>query len=619
MVFVVTGGCGFIGLNFVKHLVTQCPEQRVVVVDKLIYCSCSRPQDEVPEAQFVRMDICDTERLSKLFDDIGKIDTVFHFAAQTHVDESYKSSVKFSRDNCLGTHSLLEALRGRSITKLVHISTDEVYGEVDEGDSSTETSAFVPTNPYAATKVGAEFIVQSYYRSFQIPCSIVRMNNVYGPGQFPDKLIPKFMRNLLEGKLCPIQGSGTARRNFLYVGDSCRAIWSVAQEGATDCTVYNVGCNDEYSVYDIATKLVEMVCPGTETEQWVTHVADRVYNDKRYHVDCSRLKALGWKPEMPFDEGLNITLDWYKDHAQFWLGTTRRLLMWGARGFVGKQLKDAVLDASTDNDDGVEIIEASSRADDAEGVAAELDSLNPHGVIVCVGRIRTESFNSTGCLESCEMLPTNLQDNLLAPVTVCQLANDRKIHVSYVGTGCIFDTPDNLVNLRPYTETDPPNFSGSAYSAVKNVADRIINRFPNVLTFRIRMPISSEKHRGDFLRKISQYDNIRSVPNSVTVLDNLAPLMAELILAEKKGIYHVVNRGTIDHKTMLEIRDPGDAKQKNYITASELESLNKDSRGSGKTCNCFLESSKLEREFPGRVLNSKQAVAAVCAKLQTSV
>jgi UDP-glucose 4,6-dehydratase len=297
-------------------LCRKYPQYKVVVYDRLDYCSCLENLDEIkdlPNYKFVKGDITTADLVSYVLRE-EKIDTILHFAAQTHVDNSFGNSLTFTHSNVYGTHVLLESAKGcDTIKRFVHVSTDEVYGEGEDFDTDPmlENHVLEPTNPYAATKAGAEFLVKSYFRSFKLPCLITRGNNVYGPHQFPEKLVPKFTNQLMKGKQLTIHGDGTNTRNFLYVTDVANAFDVILHKG-TPGHVYNIGGQNEVPNIEVARDLLKIFGFDKEEEKWITRVPDRTFNDLRYTIDSSKLHQLGWKEEMSWEEGLKITVDWYK-------------------------------------------------------------------------------------------------------------------------------------------------------------------------------------------------------------------------------------------------------------------------------------------------------------------
>jgi len=286
------------------------------VYDKLDYCSCLENLDEIkelPNYTFVKGDIASSDLVTHIFKE-RKIDTVMHFAAQTHVDNSFGNSFAFTQANIYGTHVLLECAKNcETMKRFIHVSTDEVYGEGETFDAKPmdEEHILEPTNPYAATKAGAEFLVKSYHRSFKLPCIITRGNNVYGPHQFPEKLIPKFTNQILRGNPVTIHGDGSNTRNFLYVEDVARAFECILHKGE-EGLIYNIGGNNELPNIDVAKGLIRILGKEKEMDDFITYVPDRKFNDLRYTINSSKLHELGWKEEMSWEEGLQKTVDWYK-------------------------------------------------------------------------------------------------------------------------------------------------------------------------------------------------------------------------------------------------------------------------------------------------------------------
>jgi len=319
MSILITGGCGFIGSNYINNLLKSEKFNNITIdyvinIDKLDYCSNKKNINNSNSNKyiFVEGSICDKELLQCLFDKYN-IEYVVHFAAQTHVDNSFDNSINYTIDNILGTHQLIECCRlYGNIKKFIHISTDEVYGEISiNSEDSTEISLLNPTNPYAATKAGAEFIVRSYYYSYNMPILIIRCNNVYGANQYPEKIIPKFISLLRKNKKMTIHGSGLTRRNFIYVDDVVNAINIIAIKGEVN-NVYNIGSSDEYNVIEIATILLNHM-KGAEVniEDWIEYIKDRNFNDFRYAINTDKLNNLGWEKTINFKDGIKKTVEWY--------------------------------------------------------------------------------------------------------------------------------------------------------------------------------------------------------------------------------------------------------------------------------------------------------------------
>jgi len=335
----VTGGLGFIGSNFIDHVLEHHSEITAILnIDRCDYCArvhnvshCSDPR-----YAYVQADITNMSKMKRLFREFNP-DVVVHFAAQSHVDTSFENAEQYINDNIIGTYTILECVKdlrtSREATclsscdtnfpltaerseygcRLVHISTDEVYGEVDlDETSNSETSVLNPTNPYSATKAGAELLVKAYGHSFGIPYVITRGNNVFGPKQYPEKVIPAFIDAMMKGEPCKIHGEGRSRRNFIYVDDVSRAVMAVLHHGKNG-TVYNIGTRNEYSVLEMFDILRRLVNPDATK----INVNDRPHNDKRYAVDSTALYEIGWLEQVSFDDAIQKTVQWYKENA-FW-------------------------------------------------------------------------------------------------------------------------------------------------------------------------------------------------------------------------------------------------------------------------------------------------------------
>jgi len=297
----ITGGAGFIASHVVILLVKKYPHFKIINFDKLDYCSCIENLDELksyPNYKFVKGNICSSELVSYVLE-AEKIDTIMHFAAQTHVDNSFGNSFQFTQNNIMGTHVLLESAKVAKITRFIHVSTDEVYGEqrLDQ-EAMNEEQVLEPTNPYAATKAGAEFIAKSYHRSFGMPLIITRGNNVYGPHQYPEKLIPKFINQLTRGRQVTLHGTGQNTRNFLFVEDVARAFEVILFKGQVGM-VYNIGGTNERQNIEVAKDLIRLAGYGGRESEMMTFVEDRCFNDLRYHINSDRLIELGWREEVP--------------------------------------------------------------------------------------------------------------------------------------------------------------------------------------------------------------------------------------------------------------------------------------------------------------------------------
>jgi len=308
----VTGGCGFIGSNFINYYFPKNNITKLVNIDVMYYCAKEENVDENIRKNskyiFIQGNLTDDDLVKNILIQ-HKITHVIHFAAQSHVQNSFEDSLKFTNDNILGTHVLLEACRKYGcLLKFIHVSTDEVYGEsmnTIEETHKTEHSILCPTNPYAATKAGAELIAQSYNHSYKMPIIITRGNNVYGPNQYPEKLIPLFIKLLKENKKVTIQGNGETVRAFLHANDTARAFECILEKGQIG-EIYNIGCDEgmEFSVMQIAKILIKLIKNTENYDEWIEYIEDRPFNDKRYYISNQKLKDLGWSINIDLMTGL---------------------------------------------------------------------------------------------------------------------------------------------------------------------------------------------------------------------------------------------------------------------------------------------------------------------------
>ncbi|KAL8715532.1 MAG: hypothetical protein Q9220_000868 [cf. Caloplaca sp. 1 TL-2023] len=317
----ITGGAGFIASWLVRHLVLTYPQYRVVCFDKLDYCATlnnHRILDVQPNFSFFQGDVASPADVTACLEQY-KVDTIFHFAAQSHVDLSFGNSYGFTATNVYGTHVMLECAKAAQIRRFVHISTDEVYGEVDEdSEDLMEASILAPTNPYAASKAAAEMLVNAYWKSFKLPVMIARSNNVYGPHQYPEKVIPKFTCLLERGQKVVLHGDGKHTRRYLFAGDAADAFDTILHKG-TIGQIYNIGSADEISNLTLCSKLLKEF-GLSESDDWISHSQDRPFNDRRYAVNGQKLCDLGWQQKTPFNEGLKMTVDWYRKYGERWWG-----------------------------------------------------------------------------------------------------------------------------------------------------------------------------------------------------------------------------------------------------------------------------------------------------------
>jgi dTDP-glucose 4,6-dehydratase len=311
--YLVTGGCGFIGSNFIRALLSSQEDVEVVNLDMLTYAGNPQNLLELQDDsryRFVNGDICDPQAVETAMEGV---DIVVHFAAESHVDRSIHDGSVFVRTNVLGTNTLLQCAVSRRLDKFIHISTDEVYGSATEG-SFKEGDPLNPSSPYSSSKAGSDLLALSYYNTYGLPVLVTRCTNNYGPYQHPEKLVPRFITNLLDGKKLPVYGSGSNVRDWIHVEDHCSAVRFLVHKGRPG-EIYNIGSGNELTNMDVTRRIILALGKGEES---IEHVEDRKGHDFRYSLDSSKLRSMGWNPERSFDSGLLETVEWYKTHRGWW-------------------------------------------------------------------------------------------------------------------------------------------------------------------------------------------------------------------------------------------------------------------------------------------------------------
>jgi dTDP-glucose 4,6-dehydratase len=311
----ITGGAGFIGSNFVHHVLSKYPDCRVVVYDKLTYAGNLNNLLDVaddPHYSFVRGDICDRELVSQVVRE-HEIDAIVNFAAETHVDRSILSAGSFIQTDVYGTHVLLEVVREFGLRRMLHVSTDEVYGSIT-GASSLETDNLLPNSPYSASKAGGDLMCRAYHVTYGVPVVITRGSNNFGPYQYPEKVVPLFITNALDDKSLPLYGDGQNVRDWLYVLDHCEAIDLMLREGQ-DGEIYNVGADHELTNLELTETILDLV---GKPRSLIQFVEDRPGHDRRYSLDSSKIRALGWRARRRFEEALEGTVRWYSENRWWW-------------------------------------------------------------------------------------------------------------------------------------------------------------------------------------------------------------------------------------------------------------------------------------------------------------
>lgn len=315
MRFLVTGGLGFIGSTFIHVLLRERPDAHVVNLDAMTYAgnpaNCADLEGH-RRYRFLKGDICDAAIVDEAVAD--GVDAIVNFAAETHVDRSILEPEAFLRTDILGTHVLLEAVRKHRIARYLQVSTDEVYGDVSEGES-LESDGLRPRSPYSASKAGGDLQVLAYWTTYKTPVLVTRGSNTYGPRQYPEKLIPLFVTNLIDDQSVPVYGDGLQIRDWLHAEDHARGILHVLERGKLG-NVYNIGGGNPRTNIEI-TRMLMSGC-GRSMHTHVRHVADREGHDRRYAINCAKAHALGWRPQVPFEQGLCDTIAWYRENEAWW-------------------------------------------------------------------------------------------------------------------------------------------------------------------------------------------------------------------------------------------------------------------------------------------------------------
>lgn len=307
---VITGGAGFAGSHIVDRFCDRYPGAEIVVFDKMTYAGDVRNLTRHILSNRIRLMVADVADLESCVRIVEGADLVIHAAAESHVDNSFGNSREFTRTNVLGTHCLVEACRVQNVPRIIHISTDEVYGQVMEG-AADETVFLNPTNPYSASKAAAEMVIRGYIRSFAAPIIVIRANNLYGARQFPEKIIPRFICHMMMGRKLPLHGDGQNRRHYLSARDFADAIAFIAERGEVS-EVYNVGTEEEYTNLEISRMIAQAF--GRDAADVVEHVPDRPFNDGRYSISWKKLEAMGWRPRRRLAADIPGLLDWYQDN-----------------------------------------------------------------------------------------------------------------------------------------------------------------------------------------------------------------------------------------------------------------------------------------------------------------
>ena len=591
-----------------------------MILDKLDYCASLKNLESVVSllnVKFIKGDILSVDLLNHVFKS-ENVTHVMHFAAQSHVDNSFGNSFEFTKNNIEGTHTLLEAIKcAGTVRRFVHVSTDEVYGEssFESSKSNTENASLLaPTNPYSASKAGAEMLVMAYGRSYNLPYIITRGNNVYGPGQYPEKAIPKFSILANTGRNIPIHGDGLATRSYMHVDDAALAFDVIVHKGVTT-EIYNIGAHEERSMLSVARDVCAFV--GCDAQQTIIHVRDRAFNDRRYFIDCSKLLTLGWTQSKTWEQGLQETVLWYstEDLCEYWgdfssalsphptstmshsLHSDRalkiksnnlpRFLIYGRTGWIGGMLGELL------SKRGLSYFFGAARLLDRAGIEEDIRRCQPSHILNAAG------LTGRPNVDWCENHKIEvIQTNVLGTVNLIDVAKAHNLHVTNFATGCIYTYDDeHPIGGDGFRECDTPNFRGSYYSKTKALVEEIIAEYDNVLQLRLRMPIDDNlANARNFIYKIANYARVVNIPNSMTVLNELIPLAIDGAIKRMTGVFNFTNPGVISHNEVLELYREycdEDFRWENFSLEEQGKVL------AAPRSNNKLDTSKLEQAFPG--------------------
>lgn len=624
MNLLVAGGAGFIGSNFIHHMLETHPACRIVNFDKLTYAGNLenlRDIEKDPRYTFVQGDITDLEKLNQVMRE-HQITHVINFAAETHVDRSIHGGCKdFVLTNSLGVQMILDAVRFNKIEKFVNVSTDEVYGslELNSPDLFTEDTPITPNMPYAAAKAGGDLMCRAYFVTHKVPVVVTHCSNNYGPYQFPEKLIPFFVFKLLKGEKVPVYGDGLNVRDWIHVKDHARALDLLLEKGVPG-EVYNIGVDNERNNLEITRTMLQIMGLGEDRIEYIT---DRPGHDRRYAIDASKILALGWKPiytRDKFYQGLTETVQWYRAHTQWvehlWekkrnemnsfqntltrstnelpaqlansasstpAATTpfptisrpmqQPILIFG-NGYLANRL--ATLIPNT--------IIHPARIDDKAAALKALEEHSPLAVINAAGR------NGVPNVDWCETHQVETyRANTIGPMILAEACQEKNIYLVQLSSGCIFyGTSPDPQGWKEEDATNPAAF----YSRTKYATDLILSRLPNTAIARLRLPIDSIPSSKNLIDKLSSYKKVIDVQNSVTIIEDLAHVIEQLIQKRGTGIFHCTNPGALRYRDLIQLyREYVDPSHTNeWIQDQELATQGLAAKNRS---TCILQSTRL--------------------------
>tara|TARA_Y100000310_G_scaffold231073_1_gene233598 strand:- start:660 stop:2489 length:1830 start_codon:yes stop_codon:yes gene_type:complete len=580
----VTGGCGFIGSNFIKYLLTSPEvneEIKIINLDKQTYAGQGKNIEHMGllfhnNYKFIKGDIVDKELINTIFQQ-EKPDIIFNFAAESHVDRSIESPEDFILTNVIGVTNLLDAVKKYGAERFIQISTDEVYGSTKE-ESFDEISKLNPSSPYSSSKAAGELQALAYAKTFNLPVIITRSANNFGPYQFPEKVIPLFITNLIEEKKVPLMWSeenpGLNVRDWVHVEDNCRAIWFIYKNGQNK-EIYNISNGDEKTNIYMTKLILNCFNAGEEMIEKIPH---RKAHDFRYSIKGDKLKNLNFKyNHSNLEEEIENLVKWYKSNETWWKplkqSKSEKGIIFG-EGYLGTKLRDFLGYSST-----------KLNPLNLEKLKEFLDKEKPDIVINAIGK--TGRPNIDWCEENKQ---ATIESNTIVAANLCIECSKRNIYFVHLGSGCIYYGDKGGSG---FTEEDEPNFYGPQfYAKSKILAEKILKEFP-CLILRIRMPIGEEPHERNLIDKLLKYEKLIDIQNSMTTIPHLLKATKKLIDEKRIGIYNMVNPGTTSAAEIIKMYKELINPNHNFTELS-VEGL--DLITKGKRSNCFLNSDKLKSE-----------------------